>query len=233
MRVPHTQTPPIMPEYRVASPMFDPLYHSTRLLLGFTQGLFKVLPRGQYKWSPVMEETEIIITDQDAITAEVVANTPAILTIQGQASFMNISMNSKEMSNMHTGNDIFRDVVTSTMTFNCISKNGVEASRLAWFLASQIKALRVFLQRKGPFVRIGHDVIIGAEQPSKGLVNDLVDGGAVNVVVSVPYFLPFMWEVRAPTFIHDNTRVELHQQVLNVEDDMVSSFEIQNEVNNG
>lgn len=233
MKVPYTNKPDILPEFRSSTPLFDPLYHSTRVLLGFTQGLFKILPKGHYRWSPNMEETEIIITDQDAITAESVAHTPAILTIQGQASFMNVAMHSRETVNISTGNQVHRDVVTTSITFNCISRNGVEASRLAWFLASQIKALRVFLQRNGPFVRIGHDVIIGAEQPNKGLVNDLVDGGAVNVVVSVPYFLPFNWEVREPAFIHDNTRVELHQQVLNVEDDTVSSFEIKNEVNNG
>ena len=180
-----------------------------------------------------MEDTEIIITDQDAITAEAVANTPSIITIQGQANFMNLALNSSEGINISTGNSLHRDIISSSILFNCISKNGVEASRLAWFLASQIKALRTFLQRQGPFVRIGHDVIIGAEQPSKGLVNDLVDGGAVNVVVSVPYHIPFKWEVREPAFIHDNTRVELHQQAINNEDEIVSSFEIKNEVNNG
>ena len=179
------------------------------------------------------EETEILITDSMPITNEALSFRPAIITMQGQASFLNTAMRSLESVNVLTGHHVHRDLVQGNVTFNCVSRNGVEASRLAWFLASQIKALRVFLQRQGPFARIGHDVIIMGEQPAGLLVSDPVDGGAFNVPVSVPFFMPYKWEVREPAFIHDSTRVELIHKNKSDNEDTQQSYTITNEVQNG
>ena len=233
MRVPVTSSPPIYTEDREVSPLFDPLYYSTRILIGFTQGLFKELPKGQYKWSPSPEETEIMITDSMPITTESLALRPAIITMQGQSTFLNTTMKSLESVNVNTGHQVYRDLIQGNITFNCVSRSGVEASRIAWFLSSQIKALRVFLQRQGPFAQIGHDVIIMGEQPAGLLVSDPVDGGAFNVPVSVPYFMPYKWEVREPAFTHDSTRVELTHINKSDDEDTQQSYTIKNEVQNG
>lgn len=233
MRVPVTDSSPIHSEDREINPLFDPLYYSTRVLVGFTQGLFKQLPKGRYNWSPSFEETEIVITDQIPITIESLSSRPAIVTMQGQSNFLNTTMRSLEQVNVLSGNHVFRDLIQGSITFNCVSRNGVEASRLAWFLASQIKALRVFLQRQGPFARIGHDVIIMGEQPAGLLISDPVDGGAFNVPVNVPFLMPYKWEVREPAFIHDSTRVELTVNNNNDNEDTQESYNITNEVQNG
>jgi len=233
VRSSNTHQAPIGRENREVSPLFDPLYHSTRVLIGFTQGLFKQLPKGQYHWSPDPEVTEITITDQIPITTESLAYRPAILTIQGQASFLNSAMRSLETVNTHTGHHVFRDIIQSSVTFNCVSRSGVESSRLAWFLSSQIKALRVFLQRQGPFVRIGHDVILMGEQPAGLLLSDPSDGGAFNVPINIPFFMPHKWEVREPAFIHDSTRVELIHKNKSDDEDTQESYTITNEVQNG
>ncbi len=233
MRTPDTSSAPIDRDNREVSPLFDPMYHSTRVLVGFAQGLFKQLPKGQYKWSADPEVTEITITDQMPITNESLSFRPAIITMQGQSSFMNTTMRSLESVNVHTGHHVFRDIIQGSATFNCVSRNGVEASRLAWFLSSQIKALRVFLQRQGPFVRIGHDVIIMGEQPAGLLLSDPSDGGAFNVPVNVPFFMPHKWEVREPAFIHDSTRVELTHKNKSDDEDTQQSYTITNEVQNG
>ena len=233
MRVPTTDKPPVYKEDREINPLFDPLYYATRVLVGFTQGLFKQLPKGQYHWSPSFEETEIVITDQIPITIESLSSRPAIITMQGQASFLNSTMRSLEQVNIHTGNHVFRDLIQGSVTFNCVSRSGVEASRLAWFLSSQIKALRVFLQRQGPFARIGHDVILMGEQPAGLLVSDPVDGGAFNVPVNVPFFMPYKWEVREPAFVHDSTRVELTTKNRSDDEDSQESYNLTNEVQNG
>ena len=230
MRSPITSAPPIKKEDRELSPLFNPLYYATRVLVGFTQGLFRQLPKGQYHWSPDPQETEIVITDMLPITTESLSMRPAILTMQGQANFLNSTMRSLEGVNVSTGHHVFRDIINGNVTFNCVSKNGVEAARLAWFISSQIKALRVFLQRQGPFVRIGHDVIIMGEQPAGLLVHDPTDGGAFNVPVSVPFFLPHKWEVREPAFVHDSTRVELIHKKQNGDSAAQESFIITNEV---
>ena len=233
MRSPTTAKPPINKADREISPLFDPMYFATRTLVGFTQGLFNQLPPGQYHWSSDPDETEIVITDAMPITIESLSMRPAIITMQGQAGFLNSTMRSLEGINVGTGHHVFRDIIQGSATFNCVSRNGVEASRLAWFVASQIKALRVFLQRHGPFVRIGHDVNILGEQPAGLLVNDPSDGGAYNVPVSVPFFLPYKWEVREPAFMHDVSSVQLTHANKTQEGDTDVSFKITSEVNNG
>ena len=232
MRTPVNDPPPIHTEDRELTPLFDPLYYATRVLIGFSQGVFKQLPRGKYKWSPSIEDTEVIITDTAPITLEALSFRPVILTTRGQANFMNSTMKSLEQVNTNTGHQVFRDIIQGSITFNCLSKNGVEASRLAWFLSSQVKALRVFLQRQGPFARIGHDVILQGEQPAGILVRDSADGGAVNVPVTIPFFMPYKWEVQEPAFIHDSTRVELVHKNTNDEEDTLKSYTITNEVQN-
>ena len=212
MRAPATTSPNFHPMYREVDPMFNPMYHAVRILVGFTQGLFRYLPEGKYKWSPDPEKSEIMITDLMPITSQSITQRPAILTMMGQASFTNSAMRSVEGVNPSTGHTVFRDLITSSVTFNCISRNGVEAGRLAWFLASHIKSLRIFLQRTGPFARIGHDVILLGEQPAGLIIQDQADGGAVNVPVSVPFLLAHKWEVREPASLHETTRVNLQSE---------------------
>lgn len=209
MRVPHTKDLSLHPRDRVNDPLFDPLYHATRIVLGFVQGLFKSLPSSQYQWSPDPESTEIIITDAAPITYEALTQRPHIISMRGQASYANTALQSFAEQHYKTGARRFRDAVMSSITLNCISRNGVEASRLAWFTASHIKALRHLLQRSGPFVGIGQDVTVGGEMPPGMLLQDAGDGGAVNVPVMLPFTFMHQWEVLEPALIIDNLNVNI------------------------
>ncbi len=204
-----TVAPRYLPIERVNDPMFDPLYHANRVIIGFLQGLFKELPEGRYSWSPDPEQTEILITDAAPITSEVLTARPCLVTVRGQAQYGNIHMNSLDYADPKTMTRSFRDVVSSSITINCISKNGVEASRLAWFVGSYIKALRHLLHREGPFVRIGHDVMVMGEMPPGSLLRDPSDVGAVSVPVIVQFVIAHRWEVREPALIANEISVKI------------------------
>lgn len=204
MRVPVNKSYGKDSSRREYDPLYDPIYESIRTLIGFTQGLFRALPDRRYAWSPDAEKTEITITGAYPLKAETVNSRPAIVVVHGQSMYLNTTMNSLEGVSTNTGNMIHRDLISSTAIFNCVAKTGPEATAIAWFVASNLKALRGFLQRKGPFTRIAHDVTIGGESPPGSLIQDTVDGGAINVQVVVPFFIPHRWEVLNPAYQIDN-----------------------------
>ncbi len=212
----NTHGPVLHKSDRESNPMFDPIAHSIRVLIGFAQGLFRegikynpsdVSP--MYKWSPDHELTEITITGAYPLSIQVVNLRPAIVCVHGQSAYLNTSMGNFESINMRTGNKVYRDIISCNAVFHVVSRTGAEASRLAFFLASSIKALQVFLQRQGPFTRIGHDIAISGESPPGGLIQDNTDGGAVSVQVVVPFFIPHKWEVLQPAYKNDTIKIDM------------------------
>jgi hypothetical protein len=204
-----TKAPDLNKSNREYDLMYDPIAHSIRTIIGFLQGLFKTLPSGNYKWSPDLEATEITITGAYPLTLEVVNARPAIVVVHGASSYLNTSMNNFETMNMRSGNKVYRDIIACNAVINIVSRTGAEASRLAFFVASSFKSLQVFLQRQGPFTRIGHDVQIGGESPPGVLIQDNADGAAVNVQVVVPFFVPHKWEVLQPAYKNDNIKIDM------------------------
>lgn len=213
-KVPNTFSFPVDPEDRENNPFWDPLYHATRILLAFAQGLFKSLPNGQYHWSEDPEITEILITDQAPITSSVLNHRPAIVTVRGQAQFLNLHMGSFEDQDHLSGNKKFRDIISGSVTFNCLARVGVEASRIAWFIGSHVKYLRAFLQQQGPFTQIGQDVMLMGESPPGMLLQDPAEEGTINMPVVVPFFFPHRWEVKDPTFSLASIEANIYERVV-------------------
>lgn len=209
MPVMPTTRPSFIRDERVVDPLYDPIYAANRTVVGFVQGLFKALPEGKYTWSEDPEQTEILITDAAPITSEVLTARPCIVSVRGQSQYANTAMNSLEYIDHKTGIKSYRDVVAASITLNCLSKNGVEAGRLAWFVASHIKALRHTLQRRGPFVHIGQDVMVMGEMQPGGLLQDPSDVGAVNVPVILQFTVAHRWEVREPALIAGDIHVNI------------------------
>ena len=55
---------PLSPENQFIVPD-DSIHIATRAWLIWLQGLFRTRPSGYYRWNPSMDETEIVITDQN------------------------------------------------------------------------------------------------------------------------------------------------------------------------
>ena len=173
---------------------WNPLYYSSRVILGFLQGLFNANEPGRYHWDPDPELTEILITDQAPITTQAVNIRPAIVAMISPATYANISMNSLLHAD-HTNRREFVDLISSTVTLNCLSKVAVDAHRLAWFTGSMMKAHRHFLQKAGPFHEIAKDITFLNETPAGALLRDSADGGTINCSVMIPFRIAHKWAV--------------------------------------
>jgi hypothetical protein len=181
----------------------DPFVFMTKVYLVFLQGLFQQRPAGEYRWSSDPEQTEILITDQAPIPVERIEQRPAIVSMRGPVQFANMTLDQLRELDRQTGERIHTDMVSCTMTLNCISKAGIEAQKIAWTVMRHIRNLKREIQRAGHIHKIGDEVSMGPETPPGSLVAPEPTPEMVNVTVFSPFH--FQWTERvaprdSPTF---------------------------------
>lgn len=178
----------------------DPLTHYTRVYLLFLQGLFAQFQSGQgcFYWSSDVNDTEISILDQAPIPRDRLEQRPALITMRGPAQFANLTLDQLRDINMMTGERSHTDLISCTMSINCLAKNGLEAQRIAWIVMRHIRIFKRLLQRNGGFHLVGQMVSIGPESPPGAMVEPDPDPSVVMVTVHSPFF--FQWnEIIRPT----------------------------------
>ena len=86
-----------------------------------------------------------------------------------------------------TGDREHQDLLTGVMTFQCISKDGLEATRLATLVARGIMRFRREITLLGGFHEISPAISIGTESPAGA---SLVEGSSDNEFTAVPVQSP-------------------------------------------
>lgn len=185
----------------------DPLTEFSRLFVRFLQLVFETFPKGSYRWNKDEKLTDLIISDQATIGREVVERRPAIIVSRGAASFANVSMDQfagplldeqKDGTIKFTPNEDpskgsrrYTDLISSTMTYNCLSREGLEAQRIAWIAAYATRTLKRALLKAG-LHRVGEDLAIGAES-SPGSIVQPDSNEIIMVSVNVPFYFQDTW----------------------------------------
>jgi hypothetical protein len=173
----------------------EPLYYFTRVFLLFLQGLFEQFDSGSYKWSSDEKLSEIAIHDQVPIPKERVEQKPQLVTMRGPAQFANMTLDQMRTINPRTGEKERTDLVSCTMTINCIAKNGVEAQRLAWIVMRHIRTFKATIQRTGMH-KVGDDVQMSPESPPGSFISGEADPEFVLVSVFCPFHFQWTEKVR-------------------------------------
>jgi hypothetical protein len=188
----------------------DPLTHYTRIFVRFLQVLFQTFEKGAYRWDLDERSSDIIISDQATIKKEVVEKRPAILVSRGPLSLTNIAMDQfagpirqkdpqtgrmvfKTNFDRESGNRRHTDLSSCTMTYNCLSKEGLEAQRIAWICGYFTRALKRTLMKAGMH-RVGEEVQFGSESAPGSIVQP-DSNEIVMVSVSVPFYFQDSWSV--------------------------------------
>jgi hypothetical protein len=182
----------------------DPLYHYTRLFVRFLQLVFGTFEKGNYRWDLDELNSDIIISDQARLARETVEKRPAILVARGPVAYGNIAMDQfagphlkngqlVPNFNMETGARRHTDLCSSSVSFSCLSKEGIEAGRLAHISAMAVRRLKRSLMKAG-LHRVGEEIQIGSESAPGAIVQD-ADNEIVMVSVTVPFFYQDFWTV--------------------------------------
>lgn len=171
----------------------DPLFHITRLCLGFLQGLFEQAPVGCFHWVDDYEQSELTITDDQPIDYDVVNKRPAIVTVQSPVAFGRTSMDQMMETSIQTGTRVHSDLLSGHQSFNCLSRNKVEARHIGWLVARHIWILRRMFLKAG-FNDFGQGVQISAPSPAGAIVQGAGDTEIINVTVTTPF--RYQWTER-------------------------------------
>ena len=188
----------------------DPLTHYTRIFVRFLQVLFQSFEKGAYHWDPDDKSSDITISDQATIKAEVVEKRPAIVVSRGPLALTNVSMDQFagpiKQKDPQTGQEYFKpnfdrmtgarrhtDLSSCTMTYNCLSKEGLEAQRIAWICGYFTRALKRILMKNG-LHRVGEEIQFGSESAPGSIVQP-DPSEIVLVSVSVPFYFQDSWSV--------------------------------------
>lgn len=183
----------------------DPLTHYSRIFVRFLQLVFATFEKGSYCWEPDDKSTDIIISDQATVSNEVVEKRPAIILSRGAASFGNLAMDQfagpllgpdgkfTANDNPATGSKRYTDLVSATMTYNILSREGLEAQRIAWIAMYATRTLKKSLLKAG-LHRVGEEIQIGPESAPGSIVQP--DANEIIMVsVQVPFYFQDTWTI--------------------------------------
>jgi hypothetical protein len=182
----------------------EPLSQYVRIFIKFLQLVFASFEKGAYQWGPDMTTTDIVIQGEGTVAAGVVERRPAIIVSRGPVAFTNISMNqfAGPLLDPKTGQFTpnwdfsldkrrFTDLLSSSVTFNCLSSEGLEAQRIAWTAAYAVRTLKPALMRCG-LHRVGEELQVSSESAPGAIVQPDTNE-IVMVSVSVPFYFQQTW----------------------------------------
>jgi hypothetical protein len=188
----------------------DALTHYLRLFTRFLQVCFGTWHKGDYIWRPDDKTTDIVIQGEGTVNKEVVEKRPAIIVARGPMQWGNLAMDQFAGPLMtrdpHTGQRIFTpnhntydgakrytDLNSSTMTYTVLSREGLEAQRIAGFCAYATRVLKKTLMKAG-LHKVGDDIQVGSES-SPGSIVQPDSTEIIAVAVHIPFYFQVTYTI--------------------------------------
>ena len=139
--------------------------------LEFLQIIFHSLGEGtKFYYDQDDTKTRIQITDQHAVDQLGTHIRPGIIGVRGPVSSsmqMGLGGNNLEQLSMKTGQQTFNSMLTGSMAFSCISREGYEAEEIAHLVFNSFKYFAPLLRKTGFFaiksLNIGSEVLVNQE----------------------------------------------------------------------
>jgi len=170
------------------------------ILIRFFQDVFFQMAPGQFHFEPGGEgstdekNSELIISDQGTLNTVSVERRPGIILSRGPFAYGNVSLDQMLLIDFGNGKRTHTDLLSGSFVVNCVSRNGLEADRLALTVAKLIRIYRRQLQKAG-FFKLGDQVNVGTESPAGALVAGDSAEDFITVPVSFPVFYQDSWTV--------------------------------------
>lgn len=138
-----------------------------RTAIEFLQILFGQRAPGHLHWNKDITQSDLQISDIGGVNFTDVDKRPMIIGVRGPLSWLGMGLGggSFESANMQTGKKVYSDLVTGSVAFNCISREGVEAEEIAQNVFNLFKFFGPELRKYGFFTI--KSLNIGAESSIK------------------------------------------------------------------
>jgi len=177
----------------------DPMYQLTRIFVYFLQNLFREAPEGfGMKWRPNEENTEIVISDQKP-RLDAVEKKPHITCVFGDGQWAGLGLDQMQKLKLTgTGDRTHTDLVSSTITYHCQSREGLHARRIAWNASYFTNVFRRVLMKGGGLHHVGVRHSISAESGPSVYTGPLPEEKIISVQVTIPFYWQPQWLIREP-----------------------------------
>lgn len=173
----------------------DPLRYALTLYVGFLQGIFNFLPdESGAHWEPDQENSQISITAETPLKAEVVSRRPAITVLMTPTQTMGLGINNVVEQTLSTNEKLYSDLESGHFAVYCLANGDIKAKWLAQIVRNATRAHRNLLESPRGFHAIGRPQIgINSPSPPGALINGSVPSSLVMVQVNVPFQFQWSW----------------------------------------
>ena len=169
----------------------DPLNYLVRVFVAFLQTIWETAPNGSFHWTPLSEETELVITEENPVHVETMEKRPALAVTLGPTRFNGSSLDDLVMVDVRNAAEKHTDLLPTNITINCLSRVQAEARFLAWQNARMIWSLRkLFIAEKG-IQECGRKNEVGSVTPAGALVSGDTESEWTVCPVTVPVYLQY------------------------------------------
>jgi hypothetical protein len=179
----------------------DPLNYAVKCFIAFLQTIFEAAEPGYFHWRPALEETEIVITEENPVKVDTIERKPVISVILGPTQFNGSSLDDLLTVKASNAQEIHTDLLPGTMSLACMSKVPQEARFIGWLCARTIWNLRKIFIREALFHEVGRKITVGSVSPAGALVTGDTEGEWHAVSVSCPFYL--QWTDSVTPLKHD------------------------------
>lgn len=158
------------------------------IFIGFLQKLFNE-NLGEFHYDYNQEVSKVSIADQFNLDNDALDFKPSIYLRRRPMGFANTSIDQLLSKNVQTATSTRSDLITGTIEIVCVSREGLEASRLAGLVFLLVHQFRHMFRKFGM-----HDVsvkLLGEEEPKDIRTTMRV----VEVPVTIQYAFQYTWAV--------------------------------------
>lgn len=167
----------------------DPLNYVVKVMTAFLQSIWETSEPGLFHWTPQIEETEIVVTEENPLNLDAVKHKPAIAIALGAMTFSGLTLDELVSVKATDASEHHADLVPGTLVLNCLSRFPQEARYIGWQCGRTIWNLRKMLIREGTFQEIGRKIQLGPVTKAGELVQGDTEGEWHNFPVAVPFFM--------------------------------------------
>ena len=197
--VPGSAIPPIKEmEY---SYLNDPLNYTVKVMTAFLQTIWETSEPGLFHWTPQIEETEIVITEENPLNLDTVEHKPAIAIALGAVNFSGLTLDELAHVSAADASEHHADLVPGNLVLNCLARFPQQCRFIGWQCGRTIWNLRKMLIKEGTFQEIGRKIQMGPTTKAGELVQGDTEGEWHNFPVVVPFYM--QWNDTVKPLVND------------------------------
>jgi len=136
-----------------------------------------------------MDETEIVITDQNPDKIEKTNVRPVIATARGPATWAGTSMGQSIQHSLDSPAKTYTDIIGTSMTLSIVAREGLEAQNLAYFIFRMIPVFKASIQRLGRIHAISNSITLTQESQQGALVPGSSSPEWKMIQVIIPFYI--------------------------------------------